>query len=451
MHSNGPAACGKPHTVALPVILKAESMTEFRYHIPHPEHHRDQLRIPECHTLHACPPACARHSALRALRNGEGSDYSFCFLSLLDMALGGQEEHIAAAVDELLERLDPTPRAFLVKLYCIDELVGTDAHAIAALLSKRHPDIVFSVVRSSPLVKRGTHDDRMQAGVYDLLEKTGDRDWGVNLIGRFNPIPASSEFMTALGEWGISTVRSVASCKTFEEYRRIADSALNLSVSWMGQATVHELQRKLDIPSFFFKPAYAVEEVDGNYRRLYETLRDTEARTRMADAPRCPWVLEPPSRTSACHAARVRAEQAVARAREVIGNVPIALDTFATFFPFSMACALLGYGFNVETVFALHVKSDDAVARSQLEQDYPAVQVVAHAKSAMLGEGQAGRQADVLSIGSDAATMTGSTMFLDLFHDEGCFGYDGIVRLMDGLVEAYENGHATIGEEEDHR
>lgn len=42
-----------------------------------------------------------------------------------------------------------------------------------------------------------------------------------------------------------------------------------------------------------------------------------------------------------------------------------------------------------------------------------------------------------LCIGFDCGYMTGSDKVVNIMEDEGLFGYDGIVRLMDMLVEAY--------------
>lgn len=116
-----------------------------------------------------------------------------------------------------------------------------------------------------------------------------------------------------------------------------------------------------------------------------------------------------------------------------------------------MACALLGYGFNVKAVFAFHVKSAQTDALDMLEKRHPEVQIVKRPENWTTAGDTTIEWSSALSIGSDAATMMGSSMMLDMFHDEGCFGYDGIVRLMDGFVKACETGHATIGEEENRR
>ncbi len=173
--------------------------------------------------------------------------------------------------------------------------------------------------------------------------------------------------------------------------------------------------------------------------------------------------------------ARAAAEAAVRRALAAVGSLPVAVDSSATFVPYNLAHELHDYGFNVRACFAFHMKGGDADAARRLREDYPDVRIVNESADASLragslaapapavegggrgvsGEGldpaadAAGAVCDVSSsapelpwvaIGQEAAFFTGARYVVDIYHDEGYFGYQGIERLMNELVDAAAGG-----------
>ncbi len=176
--------------------------------------------------------------------------------------------------------------------------------------------------------------------------------------------------------------------------------------------------------------------------------------------------------------ARAAAEAAVRRALAAVGSLPVAVDSSATFVPYNLAHELRDYGFNVRACFAFHMKGGDADAAQRLREDYPDVRIVNESADASLragslavpapavegggrgvsgvaGEGL-GPAADVadavcdasssapelpwVAIGQEAAFFTGARYVVDIYHDEGYFGYQGIERLMNELVDAAAGG-----------
>ena len=134
--------------------------------------------------------------------------------------------------------------------------------------------------------------------------------------------------------------------------------------------------------------------------------------------------------------ARTAAVAAVKRALSVVDNVPVVVSSDASFSPFELAFNLLEYGFDIRVVLALHMKGADEEAEHRLLAAYPNVHVIRETDvNAIQGIDEA---SEWLSIGTDAAFLLGAVRVVDMYHDEGYFGYQGIKRLMNEMADAME-------------
>ena len=71
-----------------------------------------------------------------------------------------------------------------------------------------------------------------------------------------------------------------------------------------------------------------------------------------------------------CYAARERAEQALASARSIIQETPIALDLTFTFRPFSLARLLLAHGFRVKAIYADAISAEEEADFRWLQENH---------------------------------------------------------------------------------
>lgn len=396
-------------------------MAQLMYQISTAKRSKRTLGIPESHTLYLCPNSCARRHGLRALRNGILESVSFLRFSQADIVTGAYEGRVYEACDRLLAALPRRPRVISLYVNCIDDFLGTDAKALLDGLSQQHSDIRFTLSRINPIsgdVSKGKLQN-IHSRLYEPLEPMPCHDNGITLLGHFEEIPAESEFHRIVGELGLGPVRQLFSCKDFAAYERLARSRLAVSLSHLGDAALLDFEERLGVRGMSWHACYSADEVARRYSQL--------ALLAGGEIDVSPYLVE--------------ARAAVARARAELDGVAVALDSSATMKPFSLALDLLAYGFDVRLVFALHAKADDSDAARRLAREHPEVMVVRRGGAEAVIGGDWRIDADCcIAVGSDAAFLLKTDRAVDIYHDEGFFGFQGIVALMDGLRVAAARG-----------
>lgn len=404
-------------------------MTQLAYQVPDNGRAKTILRIPESHTLYLCPNSCGRRQGIRALKNGEADHVSFLSLSQADVALGAYVDLVAEAVDAVLDAVSPRPRVLTVYVNCIDDFLGTDTESLLADLSARHPSVRFMLGRINPIAAdvAASTASGVQMGLYAPLEPAGPglRDRGVNAVGGFvAAAQGMPELVETLAALGAGPVRDLVSCPDYDAYARMARSCLNLSVSLLGDGPCAAMEERLGIPWLSWHACYDLDEIARRYAALGEKVTPPGAGRGDAAGEGARALLD---------AARGRAQAAVERARRTLGSTPLVVDTSASLMPFSLARALLGYGFNVAAVFALHSKDNDAQAERALQDEHPEVAIARKQGLEAFGAFPIGRPC--LAVGRDAGFLLRAEHVADVYHDEGFFGYAGVERLM-GALEA---------------
>ena len=395
------------------------------YFIPHHGRAKVSLRVPESHSLHICPPACGRRIGIRAIHSGSKADVSFLSLTEADVSTGSYTQLVGRAVGELMELLSPAPKAFQLYVNCIDHFLGTDEAALVETLRARFPGVGFAVFHIDPV----TADEeispgmRQQEKLYAFLEAGMERDSGVNLLGPFvSPDPAG-ELYPFLRSCGTQEVRDLLQCGSFEEYRQLGRSRLNLVLHHLGGWAARCLEERLGIPWLEVPPTYDLEETDENYRRIAAAL----------EAP-CPDLSQE----------RSAAQTAVDRALKAVGDRPVVVDSSASMRPFALAAALHRYGFQVRAVYAAHWKETDAADLAWLEHQLPGLRVLCSERYEDVLIRQLPR--DCVAVGFDSAYLLQARHFVDIQRDEGLFGYHGIRRLMELLAASEETCTQWEGE-----
>ncbi|MGM9606231.1 MAG: nitrogenase component 1 [Oscillospiraceae bacterium] len=393
-----------------------EKNRQLSYFIPQHIPKKVTLRIPDSHSLHICPAACGRRNGIRAIKNGEKEHVSFLTITQADLISGGYEHLVGNAVEELLGVLKPRPRAFHLYVNCVDDFLGTDEAALVAELEERFPDLRFAVFHIDPVAEdaKVTPGMRMHAQLYTFLQPL-PRDDGINFIGNFASLHPDCELLSLFRQWNVGPVREIFRCADYAAYEDMARSRLNVVLMQMGEYAAQQLQKRLGTPYLYLPADYRLETFQEYYAALAQAL----------DRPL-------PDLTGY----RSAAQAEIAATRQALGDRAVIVDSSASLRPFALALALLEYGFSVRAVFAPHMKNMDSTDRARLEQAHPEVAVVRReGYQDILGYGF---DSGCLCIGFDSAFLLKAPHFVDMYHDEGYYGYHGICRLMREMRGALE-------------
>jgi hypothetical protein len=382
-----------------------------------PRHGRSNViyDLPESHKLHICPSACGRRYAIHALSLGNKATVSFLYITEADIVSGQYENIIGDAVGEILTELTHTPKVFILNLKCIDDLLGTDEHALLDMLHKKFTFLHFIVFHVDPIKM-----DKKYPGIsinqhyYDLLNYTGKKDQGINIIGSYIPMDEESDLFRVLSGCGVDKVRQYFNCKTFEEFQHMADSRLNLVMSPMAGPVAQSMLKKLDIPFLVSRPSCDIDDIVKNYSSIAATLGGA-----------CPDLGQEIQQT----------QQALKNTLEHIGNMPIIIDSSASMHPFAMAKVLCLYGFNIQAVFILNMRESGQEDRKWLENNYPHISFIKAWNYELIVNDKF--EQECIAIGFNGGYLVKAHHFVDVF-DQSFYGFQGVRKLMRLIREAYE-------------
>lgn len=385
------------------------SKGDLSYFIPYDGIIGGGIRVPESHSFYVCPSACGRQIAIQAFRKDEKRHVSFLYITAEDVATGYYEEIIGDAIDDLLGILEPTPKVLLITFHCIDDFLGTDEEALLGELHRRFKDLKFAICHLNPVA---TEDKipfgmRTHSQLYSFIEYTGKKDNSVNIVGTFGDLEAENELFSVLADWDIKPIRQIETCKTYDEYLEMADSRLNLVLRHMGMYAAKNMEEKLDIPFYECQITYDFEKVLKNYQGLGVRLGKT-----------CPDFQKEIGET----------KKEIKKTLDYIKGIPIAVDSYASMYPFALARALSSYGFSVQSVFTNRIGGNEKKEYEWLKQNYPGIRTISKESYKSLLRFK--ESTDVIAIGFDSAYLLRAKYFVDMRHDEGFFGFEGIQKLM---------------------
>lgn len=374
--------------------------------------------VPEAHLLFVCPSACGRHNAVGASVAGIKHRVSYLFLTEADIVSGDFEQMIVDNVDILFEALPKKPRALLIFTSCLDDLLGTDHEPILAELTRRNPDVKFRHCTMNPI----SLDSKLPPGVttyrnmFSVLEKREETKNLVNVLGSNVTYDKTSELKRLLKTKGYR-VANIADYTDFDSFMEMASARLNLVVSPIALKTAEMMEKEFGIPYLTAYITYDPEEITEVYRKLEKAL----------DLDFSPALEEE----------KEKAYEEIQKAKEVIGDYPIAVDYQAVLRPYNLALMMSRNGFHMGMVASDSVSTFEKPSFEALKKEDPEVLIenpMSHNAVKFPHEGE-----KYLCIGFDCGYMTGSDRVADLMEDEGMFGFYGTRRLMEMLREAYRS------------
>lgn len=371
--------------------------------------------VPESHQLFVAPFACGRHGALGGQVNGIKDRISYLYIEESDIVSGHYEHLIPDAVEELFETLKNRPKVLLIFVTCLDDLLGTDHEQLNRRLSERFPDVEFRSCHMNPI----SHDTKFPPGItlqntlYSLLPQGEQKENSINLIGNNVVINKEGELYKILNVHGYK-VNHISDFDTFAGFQSMSKSKVNLVLSPVAKYASSTLKKNLEIEPLLAYHTYDLSEIERFYGELSSLLNIEIDYVQYKE----------------------EAQKSIEEAVAVIGNHPIAIDYQAVRKPFTLAKALMKYGFTVKLVMTDEVKSIDKEAYEYVVQNYKDIKAINAIHHDMVKHEI--EEMDYLCIGYDCGYATNAKRVVELKEDESLFGFHGVKELMNMMVEAYK-------------
>lgn len=372
--------------------------------------------VPESHMLFICPYSCGRHNSIGAEQHGYKGQISYLFIDERDIALGTIQRDIISAVETVLCSLSKRPKVMLLYFSCVLYMSGFDWDAAAGELSDLYSDIRFQPCMMNPIAAAGKKPPAltMHKSLCDLWDATDEHDGGMNLLGCYVPPERGCELYSALSDCGIKNVRHFSWAKSYDEYREMGRSSYNLVLRPEGTLAAKAFSADMDYR--FVPVSYELTQIERQYSDVFDMLGRSAEMT--------------PYKSSAVHE--------IDATLKIVGSRTIAVGNSAVCRPYSLALALLEYGFSVSDVFTDACPPFEKAAYESLLAKYPQVCFHdIHAAENVRRIGSLGN-ADI-AIGYSAGYYTGAASIVDLMTDEGMFGYYGVSRMMRLLRDSVEH------------
>jgi nitrogenase molybdenum-iron protein alpha/beta subunit len=383
------------------------------------------MLVPQSHQLFVCPFACGRHGAIGASIHGNKERLSYLYLEEADLISGSYEDMIIQGVDQLLETLTPQPRALLIMVSCIDDLLATDHQALTRLLEKRHPDIRFGTGHMNPIATDGKLPPHLniQRFIYSFLEAPTPsqdglhKDKTVNIIGCNVPPSRDGELYTVLERLGYNALH-ISQFEDFDDFQKMGSSVLNLLTTSAGKLAADEMQSNLGIAPVFLPVNWDLETICDDYAALAAAL-GREAL--------------PVDVLELLGGLQQQAQDSLSSTRTLLGNRPIAIDDTATTRPYSLAALLCKNGFNVTAIATDGCASIEQTSRDWLLANTDVQTLDYNGHNAPLSRKS---YSDVLAIGMECAYLLQTQLIVDITNDDQHYGYHGLMCLLEHMRSA---------------
>ncbi|PJI10437.1 MULTISPECIES: nitrogenase component 1 [Clostridium] len=380
------------------------------------------MLIPGAHQIFVCALGCLRGVVLTAAEMNAMDRFSSVVIYENNVLEGDMESLIIDGVADILKKLPKKPPAVLVYTSCIHHFMGCDLSVVYRTLREKFPDVAFADCYMNPIMRKsGLNPDQiMSRQLYSLLEKRPKNGLSINIIGNNFATYESSELVRMIRENGFE-LKDITLCRTYEDYLSMAESAVNISYNPVAKAGGDELERRLGQKHLYLPLCYGYKEIT---EHLYE----------LADYLNIP----KPDYTSAIEGA----EKALKKAKNVLRDTPVAIDYTATMRPLGLARLLIEHGFKVDRVYADGFNEEEKDDFYWLKENSPELKIYPTVNARMRVLPRKSNE-KMLAIGQKAAYFTGTENFVNIVQGGGMYGFDGICRMADLMMDAYINTKDT--------
>lgn len=376
------------------------------------------MLIPQSHQLFICPSACGRHGAIGAIQQGLKNRLSYLYLTQTDI-IDGYEDLIIETVKEFILCVSDEIKVILIVVSCIDDLIGTDTISLRDQLNETYPEYVFQICHMNPISGDSKSPPlvTMQKDIYELIPKMEIDKKLILSIGNFESLNDDNDVKQLLKQNGYSLAH-ISDTQTFEEFKNLGKSSLSLVLAPSGLASAKLLEANIKMPYLFIPISYWLKEIKNQYIEICSILK-----IEMDDSfhiEKEKWCMD-----------------LIEKTKEIIQGKKLIVASSSTNRVFSLALALLKYGFEIDTIFAQSCPSIEEEAKKEIEEKYKNInirQVLHHTMIQRIPN-----KRDCISIGIEGAYAVDSFYPVEIEGDHKMYGYQGVELLMKAIIESVKN------------
>ena len=414
------------------------------------------MLIPEAHEIFVCAAGCLRGVVLTAAEMGASDRFSTVAVRENNLLDGDMEDLVVDGVTDIINKLPARPPAVLVYTSCVHHFTGVDLDMIYERLRERFPDIDFTDCYMNPIMRKSglTPDQLMRSRLYTLLKKRPADRSAAAIVGNDLPTRKDSDLIKLLEGAGLK-VHEITSCRSYEEYQEMAESAVFISNYPDAVTGADMLAERLGAVHCHLPYSFDYDEIDEGFRQLADLLA-ANCETAVSDSGLRPLL------GSLLEEIRSGGREACGRAYEetlkLIGDTPLAIDYTYCPRPLGLARALLDHGFNVQRVYLDGIPAADKKDFEYLRNNYPELmlhptvhtamrfaQTATEQGAALISSGsqQSSAASDtkdtplVLAIGQKAAHFENTDHFVNLVEGGGMNGYEAVTGTLGLMREAF--------------
>ena len=383
------------------------------------------MLVPEARQIYVCADNCMRGVVLTAAEMNAADRFSFVIVEEKDLLGGNLEDVTIEGVTDILNRLDEKPKAVLLFTVCLHHFLGSDLKYIYRKLEERFPDICFIRCYMDPIMQKHslTPDQKLRKAMYDPLPVCEADEKTVSVLGSDFVLDESSDIKRLLKRYGYR-VRELPACNTWQELLEMSKGRLFINCYPAGKYGMEAQAKRLGREHLYLPGSFSYEEIENQLKQLTDMLGLPEL-----------------TEEELAHE-RAACEEKLAEAKNLMGEMPIVLDYLYHPRPLGLAKLLLTHGFNVKAVYLDGISPEEKAAFDWLQEHVPELELIATIQVKMRVLPRGGEQ-EVLAIGQKAAYFCRSRHFVNLVQGEGLYGFDGIRRTAELMMNAYQNEKNT--------
>ena len=380
------------------------------------------MLVPEAQQIYVCADNCMRGVVLTAAEMNAAERFSFVIVEEKDLLGGNLEDITIEGVTDVLNRLPEKPKAVLLFTVCLHHFLGSDLDRIYGELESRFPEIFFMRCFMDPIMQKTgpTPDQKLRRAMYDAVPEAEADPGCVTLLGSDFVLDADAD-IRRISEHNGFKLRETAACETWEEYQKLGEGSLIIDCYPAGKFGVQQQAERLGRPFLYLPGSFDYEEIQWQEEQLLEKLKELKGEITGLDIKK-----------------EIRfCEEALSRAKKIIGDTPIALDYLFHPRPLGLAKLLLTHGFKVESIYLDSISPEEKDVFFWLKENIPELKLISTIRPEMRVRTRCSEN-KILAIGQKAAWFTGSRNFVNMVQGGGLYGFDGIRRTAQLMIEAFE-------------